>query len=443
MKEFLKHEEIVSEWETFKQTIKSNPTFRPVTTEAWKRCRDLGLEPNKIKFKFLSDYELKNKIKGNSQLINVAKPYMEHLSLSLTGIPHIVALSDKDGWIIDCSGTAEELGGKAAGLCIGASWSEKDIGNNGIGTALSTGRPTFVYGVEHFGTVYGSCGCIGVPIKNNGKIIGGLDVSVPIEYANPSRLYIIAACTNSIETSISNIVSNPFGISSELKASATTELIATAVHDLKNPLAVIRGLGQLGKITSSDAKILSYFDRVISQADEMNRMITDLLDIFKPEKLVPKKVTPIINGILEQFKILCKSKNIELRFDGNVSERVNICERIFKRTLENLITNAIQAMDESGIIEIKTLLEGKSVIISIKDNAGGISEELKDTLFEPFSFKRSGGTGLGLFMAYHAITSTHRGQIWFETETNQGTTFFIRLPIVEQDEKEDKLLSSF
>ncbi|MCT8978092.1 ATP-binding protein [Clostridium sp. CX1] len=426
--------DVSMEWRNFISIVKNNPTVRPITLEAWKRCTELGLKPNSIKFKFLSDKELKQKLQKNSKLVETSAAYMDSLSLSLTGIPHIVALSDSEGWIIDSRGTPEELGGRTVGICLGASWAERNIGNNGIGTALATGQPALVYGIEHFGMVYGSCACIGVPIRHNDEIIGAIDISVPVQYAHPARLHIAVACVTSIEATMSNLNNYSQSVSSDTKLSATSELIATAVHDLKNPLAIIRGLGQLGNLTTDKHLAQNYFDRIIKQVDEMNSMVTELLSIFKPEELIPQKVIPIIKEVLESFKPICNSRNISLYLVNNVDIYINMCERLFKRAIENLINNAVQIMGDNGMIQVMTQIDKDSIIISISDNAGGIPEELRETLFEPFSFKRSGGTGLGLFMAYHTITNTHKGQIWFETETGHGTTFFIRLPITQNGE---------
>lgn len=424
----------LTQWEKFISIIKDNPTARAITLESWERCRDLGLEPEKIKFEFLCDKELDQKIQENSHLIEVSKSYMDSLSLSLTGMPHMVALSDKEGWIIDFRGTPEELGGRMAGLCLGSSWSEKNIGNNGIGTALEIGRPVLVYGVEHYGMAYGGCACIGVPIIYNGQIIGAIDISVPVQYAHPARLHILIACVTSIESMLTYSNNNYTNISYDENLSATSELIATAVHDLKNPLAVIRGLGQLGNLTSDKAKIDNYFSRIIKQVDEMNTMVIELLSIFKPEELMRKKISYIIEEVLYSFEPICHSKNIKLIFTNDADEHVNIAERLLKRAIENIINNAVQAMEENGVLEVKSKLDGNSILILIKDTAGGIPDEISETLFEPFSFRRSGGTGLGLFMAYHTITNTHKGQIWFETKTGLGTTFFIKLPISQETE---------
>lgn len=129
-----------------------------------------------------------------------------------------------------------------------------------------------------------------------------------------------------------------------------------------------------------------------------------------------------------------KKKKIKLCLHKNEDNYVNISEKLLKRAIENIINNAVQIMDEGGTIEILTEQDGDFIIISIRDTAGGIPEELSETLFEPFTFRRSGGTGLGLFMAYHTIVNVHKGQIWFETELKRGTTFFIKLPIAKDFE---------
>jgi transcriptional regulator of acetoin/glycerol metabolism len=434
MNNYIGEETSFSGWEEFVSIVHKNPTARPIALEAWNRCKELGLQPNELKFNFLSNEALNSKIEENATLIEVAKPYMDSLTMSLTGIPHIVALSDREGWIIDFRGTPEELGGKSAGLGIGASWSEASIGNNGIGTALATRQAILVYGIEHFGMIYGECACIGVPITYNNEIVGALDISVHVKYANPLRLHIAVACVKSIEASLSSLTNNRLNASTDINTSAISELMATAVHDLKNPLAVIRGLGQLGNLNSDKPTIRNYFDRIIKQVDEMNSMVIELLSIFKPEELIPQKIVPIIDEVLQSFEPICNSKHIRLLFNKKVDACVNLSERLFKRTIENLVNNAVQVMENDGFIEVKTELSNDSIIISIIDSAGGIPEEIKETLFEPFSFRRSGGTGLGLFMAYHSVSNTHKGEIWFETQPGEGTTFFIKLLVSQEVE---------
>lgn len=427
---YISLEEILTEWENVTNIVNNNPQTRPITIESWKRCKNLGLQPENLKFKVLSNEEIECKAKVNTQLIQASKKYIDNLSMSLSGIKHIIALSDKDGWIIDIRGTPDDFGGKNVGLCIGASWSESNIGNNGIGTSLILNQTVLVYGVEHYGTAYSSMACIGAPIIYNKEVIGALDISVPVENALPYRLYMLLTCIQAIESELENL-NNKLNINlTDLNISAISELIATAVHDLKNPLAVISGLSQLGNITTDKPTINDYFTRIYNQVEEMNNMVIELLNIFKPVELFPNKIVPMVEEVLAFYQPICDSKNIKLSFINEEDAITNLCDNLFKRTIENLINNAIQVMDKDGAIEINTKVESNSIIISIKDSAGGIPEKIQKTIFEPFTFRRSGGTGLGLFMAYHTITNIHKGKIWYETEHGKGSTFFIKLPVL-------------
>ena len=73
------------------------------------------------------------------------------------------------------------------------------------------------------------------------------------------------------------------------------------------------------------------------------------------------------------------------------------------------------------------------VVISITDNGGGIPEQVQERIFEPFfTTKEVGvGTGQGLAIAHNVVVKSHNGQIWFQSVENQGTTFFIKLPMTQ------------
>jgi len=164
----------------------------------------------------------------------------------------------------------------------------------------------------------------------------------------------------------------------------------------------------------------------------MNKMVTELLNVFRPEELSRQNVNPIIEEVINSYKPICDYKNIKLTFKCDCDDFVRVNRKLFKRSIENLVNNAVQSMNGAGAITIGTKSCGETLLISVKDTAGGIPEEMRDILFEPFAFKRSGGTGLGLFMVYYTITSTHKGKVWFETESGNGTAFFIELPLAGQ-----------
>ncbi len=424
-------EDILVEWENVTTIMNSNLITRSITIESWKRCKDLGLQHENLKIRILSNEEIEYKAKVNTELIQASKRYIDNLSMSLSGIMYIIALSDKNGWIIDLRGTTDDFGGRNVGYCVGASWSECNIGNNGIGTCLALNKPVLVYGVEHYSKAYRSIASIGIPIIFNKEIIGALDISVPVKSEHLFRLYILLTCVQDIESELENLNKRINTNLTDLNISSISEFIATAVHDLKNPLAIISGLSQMGNITTDNDKINDYFNRIYKQVNEMNNIVIEILNIFKPIELFPRKIVPIIEEVLAFYKPICDSKNIKLSFINKEDTIVNLCDNLFKRTIENLINNSIQAMKNNGYIELNAKVESNSITISIKDSAGGIPEEIQQAIFEPFTSKRSGGTGLGLFMAYHTITNIHKGTIWYETEKNKGSTFYIKLPMLE------------
>ena len=105
------------------------------------------------------------------------------------------------------------------------------------------------------------------------------------------------------------------------------------------------------------------------------------------------------------------------------------------RVFTNLLENAIQAIPEerAGRVNVVLSKEEHNALISITDNGQGISEDVAERIFQPYFTTKSSGTGLGLAMT-KKIIEFWQGRIWFTTIENEGTTFFIRIPFVEEKE---------
>ncbi|WHH58805.1 ATP-binding protein [Petroclostridium sp. X23] len=422
----------IEDWDLFKQEVDRRPTLRPITAEAWKRCKKRNIQPDQLKCSFLTGQELKDKLKAYDYLIKAAKPYMKHLSLSLTGIPHLIVLSDSDGWVLCLNGTPDMLGGRDAGLCVGSSWNEKIIGNNGIGTALIVQKPVLVYGIEHYVSSYKNNACLGVPIKKDNEIIGALNITIESKHAHPVRMTIVEACVSSIEQAISDFREKEMSKDNMPMLMATSDLIATAVHDLKNPVAVIRGLSELGRLTSNSNKGSEYFNRIINQVDLLNRMLIDLLDIFRPQQSSKGSPSRVIQQIISDIEPVCIQQNISIKFKGDNSTKIILYEKLFRRAIQNILDNSIKVMPDGGKISVKAEETDDHILISISDTGPGIPKELTGEIFNAFTFRRDGGTGLGLFMVFQVITCLHRGKIWFQSGKKGGTTFYISLPKDEE-----------
>lgn len=421
--------DLIGNWESFKNATYGDPILRPITIKPWKSSKDPEIKPRKMKYTFLQEEVLKQELTNYDYLIRVATPYMQYISASLIGIPHLIALSDEYGWILALNGTIDELGGKNLGICIGANWNEKNIGHNGIGTALVIQKPVFIYGIEQCIDSNNTFSCLGVPIRKNDEIVGAFAVVVPTEYASPSRIAIALTCVNSIENEIKNVLEKGLADYHEKNMLSISDIIATAVHDLKNPIAVIRGLGDLGILVTKSEKERQYFKRIIHQSDILNSIVIDLLSIFKPQPPSIEKPSDLIKDVLTDIEPLCSMKNIQINFLTQSNRKINLFVMQFKRALLNLIDNAIKVMPDGGIINIEIKDNGNELLISLSDTGPGIPHDIKDNLFQAYTFRSEGGTGLGLFMTHHVITNIHNGQIWFESIETKGTTFFISLPM--------------
>jgi signal transduction histidine kinase len=102
-----------------------------------------------------------------------------------------------------------------------------------------------------------------------------------------------------------------------------------------------------------------------------------------------------------------------------------------QRCFTNVLKNAIQAVIEKEVdINVYVMNENDHIVIAIQDNGEGISEEQKDKIFTPNFTTKSSGMGIGLTMVKNIIEKS-KGDIWFKSEIKQGTTFFIKLPIIE------------
>jgi signal transduction histidine kinase len=96
----------------------------------------------------------------------------------------------------------------------------------------------------------------------------------------------------------------------------------------------------------------------------------------------------------------------------------------------NIIHNALQAMSNKGRLFIQTSIENDNVLVSIQDNGGGIPKEVQDRIFDAFFTTKPAGEGSGLGLDItRKIIEKHNGKIWFETLEGVGTTFFIQLPL--------------
>lgn len=204
------------------------------------------------------------------------------------------------------------------------------------------------------------------------------------------------------------------------------------IHDLKNPICIIRCCTDLIAHENNDPRLHQLTAMMDKAVDGMLAMTQELLDYARGGSISLACETVSIWKLLDELNQkalrLLPGKNIQfaksIRYDGNVF--VDLAR--FIRVLCNLIKNAREAMPSGGILTISTDLEGAEVVLKISDTGIGIPADLLPKLFEPFvTHGKSHGTGLGMAIAKSAVAA-HNGKISVQSAQGIGTTVEIRLP---------------
>lgn len=219
------------------------------------------------------------------------------------------------------------------------------------------------------------------------------------------------------------------------------EMNDNIAHDLRSPIARIRGLAE---VTLTTGKSPDDFEAMaastIEECDRLLDMINTMLVISKTEAGVEKvshdkvDIAALIGNACELFEPLAEEKNVGLRCRAPEKTIVSGDARMLQRMLANILDNAVKYTPPGGEVEISlSESEKKDIIIAIRDSGIGISETDVPHVFERFyrcdRSRSQPGTGLGLSLA-RAIARAHGGDITVRSALDQGSTFTVTLPQV-------------
>jgi two-component system NtrC family sensor kinase len=216
------------------------------------------------------------------------------------------------------------------------------------------------------------------------------------------------------------------------KMAALGALAGNISHELNNPITGIQSLVQLllTDERSPDSLKLELVE-IEDAARRSHSIIRDFqeftggdesdLDVDISVDDVVKKTMPLLKTSLRNFET-------DLHFESE-NAKVRINPQMLQQVLFNLIINACQAMNDKGIVQIKTFARGNTTGFSVKDSGPGISDEILSRIFDPFfTTKPTGkGTGLGLSLC-KKIVERSGGEIRVTTEKGKGSEFTISLP---------------
>src|SRR5579863_2815184 len=228
-------------------------------------------------------------------------------------------------------------------------------------------------------------------------------------------------------------IKDEFEISRQMSLSGrTTRGVA---HEVKNPInAIVLHLQLLqSKLRQIDPDTRRHIDIIGNEIHRLDRVVQILVDFTRPRDLHLEELD--LRRLLEDVIMLATPDTEQhgvtvKRSLGTEPLGVKVDPDRMKEAFLNVIINGMQAMPNGGTLSISARREEESVVTEIRDQGIGIPHDLQEKIFELYFTTRKGGSGIGLAQTYQAL-QWHYGSIDFETVEGQGTTFRLRLPVVE------------
>jgi len=220
-------------------------------------------------------------------------------------------------------------------------------------------------------------------------------------------------------------------------------LAAGVAHEVGNPLASISALVQIVQRETNDTFIKEKLELVKKQITRISKIIRDLVDFSRPSdyELKSTDINDNLREAIEIVKVGKKTKDINFisNLDDTLPSVPLIADQI-QQVFVNILINAVDAISEkkekflssdySYFIKVSTSIKDANITVEFEDNGIGIPEQSLTKVFEPFfTTKTEGrGTGLGLWVSYGIIKSSH-GEIKVDSSYKIGTTFTINFPL--------------
>jgi signal transduction histidine kinase len=218
-------------------------------------------------------------------------------------------------------------------------------------------------------------------------------------------------------------------------------IAAGVAHEIRNPLASIKTFAQLMPERMDDPEFKNEFSKlVLKDVDRITKVIESMLAFARPAQVNIKEQPA--NDLVEEAILLVqprlKSKRVELSREFHGNPTINVDRHQILQVLVNLLSNAVDALQDQGKIRVATGLNQRNVngdgnqnqkftVIEVSDNGAGIPTAVRNRLFDPFFTTKKEGTGLGLSIS-QKIVRDHGGAITVSSVEGKGTSFQVNLP---------------
>ncbi len=222
---------------------------------------------------------------------------------------------------------------------------------------------------------------------------------------------------------------------------ALGELSGGVAHDFNNLLSAILGRTQLLRrelLSDEVDRNLAVIEKAALDGRETVRRIQEFSRTRQEKDFSRLDLEEILRDAVEitrtRWKTDAERNNISVRLDLSLRDVCPVLgkDSELREVFTNLILNALDAMPAGGVLRVRCIRDGATVLVEVTDTGIGMDEDTRRHLFDPFfTTKGQGGTGLGLSMVYGIVTR-HGGRIEVTSEPGRGTSFFLEFPVAQE-----------
>ena len=219
------------------------------------------------------------------------------------------------------------------------------------------------------------------------------------------------------------------------RLSASGRLTRGVAHEVKNPInAIVLHLHLLqSKLQQMDPGTRRHLDIIGTEIHRLDRVVQILVDFTRPRDLKLEEVD--LRRLLEEVAALAAPDADQhavtiVRDLPDYPLNVKADLDFMKQAILNVVINGVQAMSQGGQLTVSARRDEAMVLIEVKDTGAGIPRDVQEKIFELYFTTKSGGSGIGLAQTYQ-VMQWHYGSVEFESVEGQGTTFRLRIPLVE------------
>ncbi len=234
------------------------------------------------------------------------------------------------------------------------------------------------------------------------------------------------------------------------------DFVSMAAHELRTPLATIRGYLELVSFNSEQKDTTSkapkvdskqYIQQALKSTTDLSGLITNLLDVTKIERdaltlsMEKLDLAATVSQAVKDVTFSAQAKQQTMAYNGPEIDKFVAADPIpLREVINNLLSNAVKYTGPNGTIEVSMTEDDKGYTVLIKDSGIGIPEKALPNLFTKFyrvdsglNSSSGGGTGLGLFLT-KSIIERHGGTIGVESKEGEGSTFMFTIPMFNEEQ---------